>query len=116
MAPRFRDEGKREDAALSYTVRADPGKQEENQSFKGVQDAVAQERDRPITCIPVRRQCTLPTTKNHPCLFPTCLLHRFFSSQSIVNDLGRSMGNPKALDQVSWDRTPMARLVPNRTV
>lgn len=40
----------------------------------------------------------------------------FFSSHSIVRDLGLSIGNPRARDQMSWERTPIARLVPNSTV
>ena len=42
---------------------------------------------------------------------PTSLAHA-----SVLNDLGRSMGAPRARSMMSWGRTPMARETPKRTV
>ena len=49
-------------------------------------------------------------------------INRFYVSAtiflivSVVRDFGRSMARPKALSQISWAKTPMARETPNNTV
>lgn len=60
----------------------------------------------PFTLTPDSRQVNV-----HPDFAPTRLI-----SPSVLMDLGRSKGKPRARLHTSWDSTPRARDTPNSTV